>query len=194
MKVHFIAAVDGSKKDYKAIIETTKELGWEVITEHSLERSMDDIQKESEEQAELYAKKMIKWIKEADVILVEATRPVLGAGFELATALNLSKPVIVLYRPDKGETPYVLKGIQSDRLQVVSYNSSTLREVLKLALDYAQETQDTRFNFFISPKHQNYLDWIAKNKKIPRSVFLRRLIEEHMVKNDDYSGVGEITD
>jgi hypothetical protein len=192
MKLHFVGSVEGNKEDYKKIIETAKDLGWEVLTEHSLERSMEDIKEESEEEAELYAKKMLQWIKKADVVLVEATKAALGSGFELATALNLSKPVIVFYQPEDGERPHVLKGISSDRLQVVSYNNETLKEALKFALDYAAETQDTRFNFFISPKHQNYLDWIAKHQKIPRSVFLRHLIEEHMVENKEYAGVAQL--
>ena len=70
----------------------------------------------------------------------------------------------------------------------MQYNFNNVEEELRLALDYASESQDTRFNFFISPNHQNYLNWIAKNRKIPRSVFLRRLINAHMENNKEYSG------
>ncbi len=188
MKVHFIGAVDGNKDDYRMILEIIRDEGWDVITEHSLKRSIKDIEKETGEESESYAKKMANWIKEADVVVVEATKAVLGAGYELATALNLSKPVIALYRPEKGEVPHVLRGIDSDKLQVISYTTETLKDALKHSLEYAVDTQDTRFNFFISPKHQNYLDWIAKNRRIPRSVFLRRLIDKHMQENEDYQG------
>jgi hypothetical protein len=187
MKVHFIGAVDGNKEDYSLIVEIIKELGCDLITNHSLKRDISDIESETGEESEGYAKKMVGWIKEADVVVVEATKAVLGAGFELATALNLSKPVIALYRPEVGDPPHVLRGVDSERLQVISYTTDTLRDTLKQALDYATETQDTRFNFFISPKHQNYLDWISQNRKIPRSVFLRRLIEKHMEENEEYS-------
>ena len=63
----------------------------------------------------------------------------------------------------------------------------SVEEALKLALDYASDQMDTRFNFFISPKHGNYLDWISKNKKVPRAVYLRRLIEKDMDENKEYS-------
>jgi hypothetical protein len=49
------------------------------------------------------------------------------------------------------------------------------------------ENIDTRFNFFISPKIGNFLDWIAKKKKLPRAVYLRKLIEDDMDKNKEYS-------
>lgn len=188
MKVHFIGALEGNKKDYISIIKLIKKFGYKVITEHSADRSIADVEKETEEEAELYAKKMAKWIKDSDIIVVESTLPNLGAGFEISTALRLGKPVIVLYRPKVGNNPHVLKGQHDDKLQVLSYSETTLSEVVKLALDYATEKVDTRFNFFISPKIGNYLDWIAKNKKTPRAVYLRNLIKKDMEKNKDYSG------
>ena len=187
MKLHFIGAVNGDKNDYKTIVDTAKKLGWALVTEHSLKRNLNEVESESDEESQLYAKRMTAWLRETDAVLVESTKNNLGAGFEIATALNLGKPVIVMYRLDKGSAPYVLKGISSDKLQVISYNDRTLHDAVKLALDYASESQDTRFNFFISPNHQNYLNWIAKNRKIPRSVFLRRLIDEHMKNNEEYN-------
>ena len=54
------------------------------------------------------------------------------------------------------------------------------------ALDYVSSAQDVRFNFFISPTIGLYLDWISKNKRIPRAVYLRKLIEEEMRENKEY--------
>ncbi len=188
MKAHFIGAVDGNKDDYRMIINYIRDEGWDVITEHSIERNISDIQKETSQEAEEYSRKMTSWIKEADVVVVETTKAVLGAGFELATSLSLGKPTIALYRPVVGDQPHVLKGLDSEKLQVISYSSETLQDSLRQALKFAIETQDTRFNFFISPKHQHYLDWIAKNKRIPRSVFLRRMIEQHIAEDEEYKG------
>jgi hypothetical protein len=61
-----------------------------------------------------------------------------------------------------------------------------LGKEIPMLLDFASDQQDTRFNFFISPKHQNYLDWIAKYKKVPRSVYLRELIETDMANNSEF--------
>lgn len=187
MKTHFIGALEGNKEDYKKIVKIIVDQGFDLISDHSISRDIDEVEKETEEEAALYSKKMADWIKKSDIIVIEATISNLGAGYEISTALQLGKPVIVLYRPKSGNSPHVLKGIHDERLQVLSYNDDTLKEVLKLALDYAAEKIDTRFNFFISPKIGNYLDWIAKKRKLPRAVYLRKLIEDEMDKNKEYS-------
>jgi hypothetical protein len=90
-----------------------------------------------------------------------------------------------LFREDRD--PIFLRGRQEEKLLILSYNNKNLEEVLESAVDYASEQQDTRFNFFISPQIGNYLDWVAKQKRVPRAVYLRRLIEEDMKKNQDIS-------
>lgn len=187
MKVHFIGDLGGNKSDYKNIISVIKKHNGELITDHSLTRTLKDIETETPEDAELYAKKMSQWLKQADVVVVETTIPLLGAGYEIAIALQLGKPVICLYRPDGKNTPHVLKGLESDKLQVIGYNDKNIEEALSLALSYATEQMDTRFNFFVSPSIVNYLDWVSKKKRLPRAVYLRRLIEEDMRSNTEYN-------
>jgi hypothetical protein len=186
MKVHFMGAVDGNQDNYKKIVEKIIASGHELVTTHFLERSIDEIQQESPAESELYAKKSHKWIRLADIVIVETSRTDVSIGYEIALAMNMMKPVIVLYHKDSPNIPFSLKGVNSDKLQVLSYNDDTLGEMLGLALDYASETSDVRFNFFISPSIGLYLDWISKHKKIPRSVYLRTLIERDMAENEEY--------
>ena len=47
---------------------------------------------------------------------------------------------------------------------------------------------DMRFNFFVSPKILNYLDWVGQKRMIPKSVFLRNLIEREMKKEKEFKG------
>ena len=187
MKVHFIGDLSGSKADYKKITDVVIKHGNELVTDHSLIRTLKDLEIETPEDAELYAKRMSQWLKQSDVVIVETTIPLLGAGYEIAVALQLSKPVIVLYRPDGKNTPHVLKGFESEKLQVIGYTDKNLEEALILALDYATEQADTRFNFFVSPSIVNYLDWVSKKRRLPRAVYLRKLIEEDMHNNNEYN-------
>lgn len=187
MKVHFIGDLGGNKADYEKIIQIIKNCGSELVTNHSVSRSLKDLEGETPEDAELYAKKMAQWLKKADIVVVETTVPLLGAGYEIAVALQLGKPVIVVYRPDGKNTPHVLKGLESEKLQVISYSDKTLEEALTLALEFADEQMDTRFNFFVSPSIVNFLDWVSKKKRLPRAVYLRKLIEEDMRSNKEYS-------
>jgi hypothetical protein len=96
-------------------------------------------------------------------------------------ALNMGKGVIALYM--KNKYPFLLGGIQSDRLVIEEYAPKNVKEVLKMAFDQLTEQMDVRFNFFISPSIGAYLDWVAKTKKEPRAVYLRKLIEEDMKKS-----------
>jgi hypothetical protein len=186
MKIHLMGPIDGNKSDYAKIIEIVESLGHEMVTRHVLERKMAEVEKETPQEAALAAKKIQQWIKTAEVVIFEASKPDVSLGYEVATALHLGKPAIVLYRANSGSVPHGLKGINSDKLQVDSYDDDTLAELLKVAVEYAQDVSDIRFNFFISPSLSNYLDWISQNKKVPRSVYLRELIERDMERNKEY--------
>ncbi len=187
MKVYFVASLEGKRKyqeNYKIIVESIKNLGAKVISEHILGTSKQEVEKQTKEKEKKFYKKVKHWIKQADIVVAEVSHRSTNVGHEISLALSKNKPVVLLHV--KGETPSLFKGIDSDKLQLIAYQPETVGKDLKYALDYAQDRKDTRFNFFISPKHQNYLDWISRKKRIPRSVFLRQLIEEHMRHNDEY--------
>ncbi len=187
MKIHFMSTVvDGDKDDFKKIVTVIESLGHELISKHILERNPSDIRKESPAEAELYSRKVHTWIKKSDIVVFETTKQDVSLGFEVATALNLGKPVVILYRKDLAEPPYLLRGIDVDKLQVLGYDTNTLEEMVQVALEYAQEAADVRFNFFISPSIGHYLDWVSQNKKIPRSVYLRSLIDQDIAINEEY--------
>ena len=186
MKVHFNAPLNGKKEYYQRIVAKIHQLGYELVTNHVLERDITQVEAETEAESELQSKKLASWIKNADIVVFETSYPDVSLGYEIALALNMSKPVVVLYRKEMN-TPHGLKGIKSEKLQLVSYNDATLEEMLEYALDYAEEATDIRFNFFVTPTISAYMDWIARERKLPRSVYLRRLIENDMDKNDEYA-------
>jgi hypothetical protein len=99
----------------------------------------------------------------------------------------MGKPVVVFYSGD--EEPHLFRSLEvtNDKLVVVRYSSlDDLDNEVPLMVDFINDTQDTRFNFFVSPSISAYLDWVSKAKRVPRSVYLRKLIDEDMEKNEDY--------
>lgn len=130
-------------------------------------------------------KKTIKDLKKADVVVAEVSMHSMSMGYLINKALELSKPVIALYTT--GHEPFFLTGLDDTKLQIVEYNLDDVETKVEEAVNYASSQQDTRFNFFVAPKHINFMDWIAQNKKIPRSVFLRRLIEREMANDEQYN-------
>jgi len=76
---------------------------------------------------------------------------------------------------------------RNERLIAIKYDvKSDLKKLLGEAIEYAAEKQDVRFNFFVSPEIQQYLDWVAKYKRTPRAVYLRELLERDMKENKDW--------
>lgn len=189
MKIYFTAAIslkDKYGENYTKIINLLKGMGHDVIHEHISNIEMSDIHKATEKEQKEYYIKVQNWIKKADAVVAELSFPsTLNVGHEVSTAIELNKPVIGLYLKDKASSFF--KGIQNERFLYSQYSIDNLNEVIEESLDYASSQQDTRFNFFVSPKHINFLDWIAQNKKIPRSVYLRRLIEKEMSNDDQYN-------
>jgi FMN-dependent NADH-azoreductase len=131
-----------------------------------------------------YYRSTMNQIKKADVCIFEASFPSLGVGHLIDQANKYGKAVIVLFL--EGKKPFMLDSADEEKIILVQYDISNIKQELKSAIDYAIETSDVRFNFFISPAIGAYLDWISKHKKIPRSVYLRSLIERDMAENDEY--------
>lgn len=188
MKAYFTASISGKKlfeENYRKIFSTLKNLEVDVLSDHVLKTDFKDIKEVTPAQEKEFYQQMNDWINQADVVIAEVSQQSTSVGHEVTLAFSKNKPVIALHTKDK--RTIILEGTDSEKLQLVPYDFDDLEEKLREALELASGAQDTRFNFFISPRHQAYLDWIARERKIPRSVFLRRLIEEHMRKNKDYS-------
>ncbi|PIR59676.1 MAG: hypothetical protein COU68_04325 [Candidatus Pacebacteria bacterium CG10_big_fil_rev_8_21_14_0_10_45_6] len=126
--------------------------------------------------------RMIACIKKADVVLLEVSTQSLSMGFILHTALGMNKPVIALHT--SGKSPFFVQGIEDKRLRVQEYDLETIEKVLTEALEFAQETFDVRFDFFISPEISMHLDTLARENRVPKSVYLRSLIETDMAKEN----------
>ena len=161
------------------MIKTLKDLGHTVISDHVLNNSIEEMDAWTTKDRTEYHRKMSKAITTCDLAVCEVSFPsTISIGHEVTLALDKGKPVIGLYQP--GKEPGVLQGIHSDKFMMYEYDAKNLAEVLEYAMDEASEKIDVRYNFFISPKMARFLDVVAKDKKLPRAVYLRQLIEEDM--------------
>jgi len=182
MKIYFTSSPRGKEKlgeNFKKIYDNITELGYEHSHDFLFQNEKHFLSSDDKDFAKHY-KKSIADLKKADIAVFEVSTSSLGIGFLINKALEFSKPTIVLHITAK--QPVLLEGIDDERLQIVEYDPDILKETLTDALEIAKEGMDTRFNFFVSPKIISYLDWISKNKKIPRAVYLRNLLEKEMEK------------
>jgi hypothetical protein len=187
MKAYFSGALyqkDKLDDKYQRIVNTLSSEGFEVL-EDTTKVSLEEALRKSDDEREDYYKKVVKWIDRCDVAVVEASFPsTLSIGHEITLAVGKNKPVVVMYL--EGRDPSFLLGLKGDKIIWTKYNQENLEKVLAEALARAKDQSDVRFNFFVSPKILNYLDWVAKKRMIPRSVFLRDLIEKEMKKDKDF--------
>jgi len=148
----------------------------------------EEIENLSDEKYVERHRKMMDQMKKADAVFAELSYTSSSAGYTVAQAVNWGKPVVVFYSGDA--EPHLLRTLEAmnDKLIVVRYSHiDQLDKEVPLMIDFVTESQDTRFNFFVSPNIAYYLDWISKHRRVPRSVYLRRLIDEDMEANEEYT-------
>ena len=183
MKIYFSSTVKAKNKldkNFKAIYNTIEKLGHKNVSDFLIKVKPEKFYGRTADTAGHEYKEMVKKVKSSDVVVFEVSLSSLGIGYLVNMVLAMKKPVVLLYTKD--HSPYLFNFLKNDKLQVYEYSMDNLKDVLTSALDVAKESTSVRFTFFITPKILHFFDYIAKQKKIPRAVYLRRLIQESMKK------------
>jgi hypothetical protein len=186
----FFSTTPRAKTQFKSEID----LIYKVMRKLGLDLTDDIIENVSEHdfyswdaiKSKQYYDHTISTIKTSEIAIFEVSVPSLGVGHLIGQSLNQGVPVVVLFT--KGKKPFMLESAQLDKVILVEYTPDTLESGLSDAISFAKEKMDVRFNFIVSPKIIHYLEWIASHRNIPKSVFLRNLIEENMKKDKEYKG------
>lgn len=187
MRVFFSAPINGRElyeQNYKKIVDDLKSRGFKVQSDHVLNVDKNKLQEISDRSRIEYYRKLVRWISESDFIIAEVSRSSVSIGHEITLALEKGKNVIALSCVSRG--PAILLALKSEKLQMVKYNLNDLHSVLDKAIEKARSKTDIRFNFFVSPEINEYLDWISRVKRIPRAVYLRGLLEKDMAKTKEF--------
>jgi len=182
MKVYFSSSPRGKTE----LLEKFKELRQYILDLHYTINhdflTQDDEHYYSKDQTELASqfKKSMVDLKRADIAVFEVSTHSLGVGFLINKALEFGVSTVVLHLPDR--SPVFLEGIENRLLQVVEYTPANAKKTLEKALKNAEAMVETRFNFFISTKQEQFLDRISRDRKIPKSAYLRNLLNREMAK------------
>lgn len=187
MYIHFACLVDGNQQYFQRIVNEISKLGHTLVTYHYLKRTIKEIENESPEESQDFHTKFISWMKKSDIIVYEITKNDINAGYEVSHALSMNKPVIILYEKGKCQIPYVFKGIESDLLQMVEYEIEEIDYYISEAITYATKSLNVRYNLFLTPRQNYFLDRIAKRRLLSKSSIIRDLIDKEMLKEKDIS-------
>ena len=186
MKVYFtgsIAAKNQYITKYKTIIEYLKSQKHTVIADHILNATESEIRISAREDRIKFHDKLEKWIKSCDFMIAETSFPSISVGYEISLALRVGKPVLILY--SEGDPPSLLAHHKDDKLICEKYTPATVKQIIDEYIQYIEGKNDLRFTFFITPDIVSYLDDISKREKVPKSVYLRKLIEKDMKNREE---------
>jgi hypothetical protein len=192
MKVYFVASPRSANKEpevYKRMYRLIQNNCSKMVSDMVLEFTkvnLDDFYNRSHKDRVDHFKNTMDCVKKADVVVVEVSEHSMSMGYIVNKAVDANKPVVALYK--HGNDPYFFSGIEDGKLLTLEYTNESLERVIKDAFENVKNMSDVRFNFFVSPKILAYLDWVAQKRMIPRSVFLRDLIEKEMKKDKEFKG------
>lgn len=181
MTIYFTASFAGKKnnsENYRKIIEYLKSKGHKVISDHIVKAEEKEIQSEKPEERLAFQRQLEKWLNACDFVIAEASFPSTSVGFEISLALHRGKPVLILYTNEN--PPTLLAQHKNENLVCDRYTPDTLAQIIDEFVSYVEGTEDTRFTFFITPQIAQYLEEVSQKEKMPKSVYLRKLIERDM--------------
>lgn len=100
-KIYFACSIAGGRDYafvYKDLVEAIKASGVEVHGELFADPELEATTGTNPDlsPSDVY-KRDVRWLREADAFIAEATQPSLGVGYEIALAENLKKPMLVLF-------------------------------------------------------------------------------------------------
>lgn len=183
MKVYFSSTIKAKKilaENFRLIYQTVEKLGHKHVSDFLIKVDPDQFYFRPTGMAQEHYRKMLRQVQAADGVIFEVSIASLGVGYLVNLVLAMEKPVILLHTKDK--PPYLFKFIKSEKLQICEYTPDNIQEILTEALETARESVNVRFTFFVTPRILQFFDFIAKKKRVPRAVYLRKLIDEAIRK------------
>jgi hypothetical protein len=181
LNVYFTASIVGKKNflsQYQTIVEALRVKGFTVQAEHILNVSEAEIHMETREQRLKFQRTLEKWIQKCDFMVVETSFPSISVSYEISLGVQYNKPILLLYAV--GTPPSLLAHHTNEKVVCEKYTNDTVHGIIDDFVNYVRGASDTRFTFFITPEIARYLDKVSIHEKMPKSVYLRKLIEDHI--------------
>ena len=125
------------------------------------------------------ASENLELVSKADVIVAEVTYDSFGIVYQVAMAIHLNKPVLLLTKNSKVDK--MLQGLADNNMVILkNYSEKTLNAIIEDFLKLNDiSSQDLRFNFFIDREIYNYLRWAAYKTNKSKSKILRDMIKNY---------------
>lgn len=127
----------------------------------------------------LLYKESMEALSRADAVVAETSNPSFSVGYQVAQAVAMKKPILVLNREGVDKS-FFASGIETG-IEYQKYTPATIDKILEKWLrDNDIGTKDMRFNFFIDRAIYNYLRWTALKTGKTKAEILRNLVEREI--------------
>ncbi|MBI1862545.1 hypothetical protein HYS00_00310 [Candidatus Microgenomates bacterium] len=175
-----ISANNTNRDKYLTIVNKLLSYGHTVIADHILKANEEDVVRKPRSERLDFHKKVEEWIQGCNCMIAETSYPSVSVGYEIALATRIGIPVLVLH--NSGHAPSLLGEHKNELVVSQHYSKETVGPILEDFLSYVKGNRDVKFTLYLSPKHFKHLDEKAQIEQIPKSVYLRRLIDADIKK------------
>lgn len=180
MKVHLITSRTTLEKDItnlRRMIKVVEEAGHTLALdwiERAHKRTTDSSQPGAN-WSQIY-KENLETLTKADVVVAESSYENFGVGYQVACAVQLKKPILLL-RHETADKNAFAAGVEDSWVLQEEYTDQSIPTILnKFLSDNDIQTKDMRFNFFIDRPIYNYLRWTSHKTGKTKAEILRDLV------------------
>lgn len=196
MKVFYVTSTEFYKKHpdkYNAMLKLLEKLTGKKPNHYTDQQSQEfDFTKDQDELTGMI-RKMERALKDSDVLIADISISSAGPGYDIATALNLKKPVLVLKREDDKAKrgPHSITVKKTRLMNFIKYNEKNIEKIIKDFLQNAKQKLDTKFILIISPEIDRYLEWASDYKRMHKAQIVRDAVGERMKKDQEWKELQE---
>ncbi len=123
MDLYFSCSLTGGRQDqpaYAALVAHLEALGHRVLTAHLAAESV--LAADDQHSPEAVYERDTAWLRDCEAVIAEVSTPSHGVGYEIAYALERSKPVLCLARAGV-RVSKMLTGIRRPHFEVLTYQT-----------------------------------------------------------------------
>jgi hypothetical protein len=186
MNIAFLAPIetqDQHKQHNTTIIDFLIDSGHNVM--HALSVTEKTITAWDQEKREEYFNTFYTKIGKSDAVIAECSLPSVHVGYQISYAVQQDKEVIMLKLKNSSNEIITSDSLNlHKKIWIYEYTKETLFTILKEALECNPVQKYKKYNVLFPTEMITKLNQISKKKNLPKSVYIRQLLEKGLASEE----------
>lgn len=186
MRIGFLAPVNGVEEYgviYRSIVAFLVKKGHDVIHPLSFNDSM--LSTWTQDECHHFFQEYFTQVNKCDLVIAECSYPCISIGYEIANATQQGKEVIILKTKATAQTKKSHDFLyRKKNISIYEYNAFNLKNVIQEALTCNSNQKYVKYNILFPPEMVAKLNDIARKKNLPKSVYIRQLLEKGLASDE----------